>query len=419
MRNAGLGRKWHRYPPTAILLLAAGAGIVGTPSRARADFDVTNDWVVSIDVLPGPTSLTCTWAFQQTGGTFTANGSCGPNVIGGLQGTIDVVTGAVTGTGGAMNLQGGPLVSFSFAGSVAPSGSTITAAVSGAVSGSMTASLCRNGNIDAGEACDEGFTPGGCCTSSCTLKPDGTSCTTTLDCQIAPECSAGACVGTPRSAGTSCEADGNRCTVDACDGAGTCAAGPCSPCCGGPSCTPAPRYGACKGPTDGRNLVDLQSTPFAARDKAIWRVPHLEATTLDDLPDPDTTPYGVCFYALDAEDDFEILAYDAVAPAGNGCGRSRCWTKSPRGVSYNGGPQAPGGVASLRIVPGADGKAKLSFVGKGPGLGFAHPAPLLIAGGELLVELHAGASCWSAQYVNFGVRPSIRESYRYKANGGQ
>ena len=76
---------------------------------------------------------------------------------------------------------------------------------------------------------------------------------------------------------------------------------------------------------------------------------------------------------------------------------------------------------SPRVGAGADGKAKLSFVGKGPGLGLQayQPSGLYIPGGELLVELHAGASCWSAQYVNFGEKPSIRETNRYRTKGGQ
>lgn len=420
MRHADVGAKRFGRARAAVLLLGAIACVVGAPSWARADFDITNDWVVSINVLPGPSSLTCTWAFQQSGGTFTANGSCGTDVLGGLQGTIDVVTGAVAGTGGAINMQGGPLVDFSFAGSVAPSGATISTTLSGAVTGSMTASLCRNGNVDPGEACDEGFTSGGCCTPSCTVKQDGTSCTTTLGCQIAPTCSAGACVGAPRIAGTSCEADGNRCTDDVCDGAGACTVGACSPCCGGPSCRPEPRW-SCQRPTDDRSLIDVRTTPFGKNDRIVWTVPHLEATSLDDLPDPGTTPYGVCLYVLDSNDELSVLAYESVAPAGLGCGRSRCWTTGPKGVSYNGGPQRPNGAASLRVNAGADGKAKLSFVGKGPalGLGTYQPFGLYIPGGELLVELHAGDSCWSAYYVNFGEKPSIRTNARYRMRGGE
>lgn len=418
MVHAGPERKRQRYGGAAAWLLAM-IGSVGllAPTPARADFDITNDWIVTLDLLPGPSSATCTWGFLQTGGTFTANGSCGSSVIGGLQGTIDVVSGAVSGSGGIENLNGGPHLSFDFTGAVAPSGSTITATVSGVVTGSLVARLCQNGNLDPGEACDDGLTNAGCCTPTCTFKPDGAECTSTLDCQTAPSCSAGACVGEPRTAGWPCEADGNACTADACDGAGACAVGDCSPCCGGLSCTPRPRAGTCKGSTDGRALIDIQSTFFGLKDKIVWNVPHVSATTLDHLPDPETTLYGVCFYVLGPADDFTVLAYDAIAPAGDGCGRARCWKTGPKGVSYNGGAQKPGGVASLRLTTGAEGKAKLSFVGKGPDLGLYHPFGLMIPGGELLVELHAGDSCWSTYFLNLGQKPSIRTTSRYRQRG--
>lgn len=396
------------------------AAALVAPSVARGDVDLSNDWFVHFSSVK---SFDCDLTFVQSGSALTANGDCrGSSPSATFTGTVDPQSGAFSLSGSIWTGAPFPYLYIVFAGAPSGDGSVLngTATVDGSP-GTFTASLCGNGNLDANEACDDGSLTGGCCTSSCTPRPDGIACTTTEDCQVAPTCAAGACVGAPKPAGTLCEADGNGCTDDACDGAGTCAAGPCSPCCGGPSCTPAPRYGTCKRPTDGRNLVDLQSTPFATRDKAIWRVPHLEATSLDDLPDPDTTPYGVCFYVLSSFDEFSVLAYDAVAPAGSGCGRARCWTKGPRGVSYNGGPQAPGGVASLRVGAGADGKAKLSFVGKGPGLGLQayQPSGLYIPGGELLVELHAGASCWSAQYVNFGEKPSIRETNRYRTKGGQ
>lgn len=282
--------------------------------------------------------------------------------------------------------------------------------------GPFHATLCGNGNLDAGEACDDGAVTGGCCTDACTPKPDGVSCTSTAACQIAPSCSAGACVGTPKPAGTDGEADGNRCTDDACDGAGSCVMGPCSPCCGGPQCTSAPRF-SCKGSTDVRDLIDIEKKPDDARDRIIWRIPRLEATSLADLPDPATTDYAVCFYTINSVDDF-ALYFDAVAPAGLGCGRKRCWTQSPTGgVAYNGGRLKPDGVASLRVKPGADGRARLSFIGRGPNLNLTNP--LFIFGGSLLVELHAGDACFGARYFNLGERPDIRTSTRYRKKGSE
>jgi hypothetical protein len=418
MRHAETLRTRSRNASAKVVaLIVIGFAVLLAPSRARADFDITNDWVVSLNLLPGPTAATCTWAFQQTGGTFSASGSCGAQTNGGLQGTIDVASGAIFGTGSIMSLSG-PEVNFFIAGNVAASGTTITATVAGVVTGSLTATLCRNGHLDPGEACDEGFTQGGCCTS-CTLKADGTSCGTWQQCQSAPSCSAGACIGTPLPEGTSCDANGTRCTVDACDGAGSCVAGPCSPCCGGPTCRPQPRFGACQRQT-AASLIDVQTTPLGAKDKIVWNVPHVEATSVDDLPDPATTPYAVCFYTLDSYDEFSFLSYDVVAPTAQSCGRPNCWKKGLRGVTYNGGSLKPGGAASLRVNTGVDGKAKLSFVGKGPELGLDPlPSGLAIFGGELLVELHAGDSCWSSQYFNLGYKPSIRTNARYRMKGGQ
>ena len=414
MRAVSMIRTLRGACLAATLVVAA----LVVPSVARGDVDLSNDWFVRFGTVQ---AIECDLTFVQSGSALTANGDCrASSPYATFTGTVDPQSGAFSLSGSLWTGAPFPFLYVAFSGAPSGDGSTLTGSAN--VDGfpvTFTASLCGNGNLDANEACDDGSATGGCCTSSCTPRPDGITCTTTEACQIAPTCAAGACVGAPKASGTECEADGNRCTDDACDGAGSCAPGPCSPCCGGPSCSPEPRYGACKGPTDDRDRIDLQSTPFGARDKAIWTVPHLEATTLEDLPDPDTTPYGMCFYVLSSFDEFSVLAYDAVAPAGNGCGRARCWTKGPRGVSYNGGPQRPGGVASLRIGTGADGKAKLSFVGKGPDLGFDNPLPLLIHGGELLVELHAGDSCWSAQYVNDGEKPSIRESFRYRTTGGR
>ena len=120
MMHAEIERKRCRHAGArALLFVITGCVVLLAPARARADFDITNDWFVSGSVLPGPTFISCTWAFQQTGSNFTAGGSCGTDAYGGLQGTIDVVSGAVAGTGNIMNLLGGGL-SFSFTGSVAP-----------------------------------------------------------------------------------------------------------------------------------------------------------------------------------------------------------------------------------------------------------------------------------------------------------
>jgi cysteine-rich repeat protein len=113
----------------------------------------------------------------------------------------------------------------------------------------MATGLCGDGDLDAGEDCDDGNTADGdCCSSSCTYEPageacpdDGFACTVEScdgagTCQHTPEdtlcddgsvcsndvCDAGTCVHTPANAGLTCRASAGECDPDeTCDGAHT------------------------------------------------------------------------------------------------------------------------------------------------------------------------------------------------------
>ena len=50
MRHGDVGGKLLGHGSAAVALLAAIVCIVATPSRARADQDITNDWVVTLNV---------------------------------------------------------------------------------------------------------------------------------------------------------------------------------------------------------------------------------------------------------------------------------------------------------------------------------------------------------------------------------
>lgn len=53
---------------------------------------------------------------------------------------------------------------------------------------------CGNGTVEAGEGCDDGNTTGGdCCSSTCQVEPDGSSCQSGDQC-FEGQCSAGACI---------------------------------------------------------------------------------------------------------------------------------------------------------------------------------------------------------------------------------
>lgn len=85
---------------------------------------------------------------------------------------------------------------------------------------------CGDGTIQGGESCDDGNgEDGDCCSSTCTFESFGSACDDEGDACTADACDgAGTCVHTPLSDGASCE-DGNACTQGETCSAGTCSGG--------------------------------------------------------------------------------------------------------------------------------------------------------------------------------------------------
>lgn len=84
---------------------------------------------------------------------------------------------------------------------------------------------CGNGTLDAGEQCDDGNDlDGDCCSASCAFEPADWSCPDDgNDCSDERCDGAGTCLHPPTDAGIECADEGNDCTDNVCDGAGTCA----------------------------------------------------------------------------------------------------------------------------------------------------------------------------------------------------
>jgi len=104
-------------------------------------------------------------------------------------------------------------------------------------SGAVAGTKCLNGVLDPGEDCQDGnVTDGDCCSSRCRFEPAGSACTN----------------------------DGNTCTDDVCDGAGTCAHPPNTASCeDGDACTARDvcRDGSCMpgAPVPGRTCAGAHS----------------------------------------------------------------------------------------------------------------------------------------------------------------
>ena len=83
---------------------------------------------------------------------------------------------------------------------------------------------CGNMIVTAGEECDDGnLVSGDCCSSTCQAEPSGQTCFDDGNSCTIDQCDgAGTCQHSLSPVNTPCDSDGNVCTDDICDGAGTC-----------------------------------------------------------------------------------------------------------------------------------------------------------------------------------------------------
>ena len=328
-------------------------------------------------------------------------------------------------------------------------------ALAGSVAaGACPAPVCGDGVVDPGEECDDGNTADGdCCSSTCTLEPDGSPCSDGTFCNGPETCTAGSCTA---GAPVECD-DGDACTTDACDEAakacrhdpvgcpapGTCLDAVCdpatgcgsapsadgAPCDDGDACTAddACAGGACAGvPVAcgpcmvcdvGRGCVAAPATgcraslvPSGSRlvlrnepeEQVSWTWPR-GAATLAEFGDPvGRDDYTLCVFG---GSDRSAVLLRAVARAGGTCAGRPCWTASgTRGYRYH-DALAPAGLTRLRLTAGADGKAKIKLLGKGEHL---DPPPLPTAT-PLTVQLRGSTdACWETFYPAENVTQDAR-----------
>lgn len=104
-------------------------------------------------------------------------------------------------------------------------GGTYTLAYSAPLGRLIVPSSCGNGSLDAGEECDDGNSvDGDCCSRRCTYEALESACTDDGNDCTADLCDgAGTCTHDNRPAGFACyDGEGFFCTADTCDGAGVC-----------------------------------------------------------------------------------------------------------------------------------------------------------------------------------------------------
>ena len=197
-------------------LFAAAVAVAGSPLAGHAQVDMTGTFQVE---QVGAT-MPCTMTFTQVGTALSVSG-CSVEA----SGTIDPAT-------GVFDLAVVSLPCNGFHGTATNGGQDFTGAFGGG--GSLVcfntyagSQHCHDGVLDgaAGEACDPGPVIDLCC-MSCRLSPPATACADDGNLCTRDECNAaGTCTHPNRVAGALCDDDTDVCTLARCDGAGTCRPG--------------------------------------------------------------------------------------------------------------------------------------------------------------------------------------------------
>ena len=321
-------------------------------------------------------------------------------------------------------------------------------------------------------------------------------CTDGLFCNGADTCSGGGCnthAGNPctggpvcaqtcneaadncfATAGTGCTSDGNPCTLDQCNGSGTCthpagnagtvcraSAGPCdvaetctgtsptcpangfqpdnTPCNDANACTTGDHCiaGACT--SSGVTVCDPCEVCTPAGGCVLPTAPGCQpslaggksSVSLKDggvsAPDKDSLKWKWKSSAAVATDDFgdpttttdltlcvidqNGLKISATAPAGGTCGTKPCWSVIPaKKIKYSDKELSPDGLQKVQAQAGDPGKGKIQVKGKGANLGV--PTLGLVAPVTVRLVRSGGPACWEATY---STNVQLNTSDKFKA----
>jgi cysteine-rich repeat protein len=216
---------------------------------------------------------------------------------------------------------------------------------------------CGDGNVDFGEECDDGNNvDGDCCSSLCLYESSGSACT----------------------------GDGSVCTVEECDGTGTCLH------------LAQPILGCF--PSFKSDLL-IKDKADDAKDLLRWRWKRGQTTFQADYDDPSSTAtYTVCVY--DETGGVASLATQLIVPPG------AAWTdKSPKGWRYKDKAGTYDGVQRIKLKPSGTVRSKVELKAKGVNL----PMPVPFSGTEFFdldtdvtVQLFNSdtLACWSSTFTS-------------------
>jgi hypothetical protein len=267
--------------------------------------------------------------------------------------------------------------------------------------------LCRAGS---GDSCDPSefctAIPGQPCPAN-VITPAGTQCRAASgECDVAEQCTGVAGQTCPPNgfapATTPCNADGNVCTIDKCNGSGTCVFNSNLNCEDGNVCTQDscdPMSGCVSTGEPSPNCTSATAAVFKLKDSSpdskdqvrfLWRGgPALAA----DMGDPtQTTRYELCIY------DNRGVRMAMGVPGGAG------WVRvgpvsAPSGYKYKDIAAQQDGIKSIKLKGSNFDKAKAKVLGKGTALPDMPPMAGLPLQFPVTVQLYAdGGMCWEAAF---------------------
>ncbi len=346
-------RRVARILPALVLAAALAAG------AARADVNMTGDWDVQVYGTSQP------FRIVQSGTALTADSN---NSLYYWEGSIDLVTRAFTLVASDLTtatvLACGVFDATLSADATTFAGSFATALLmcsgppfvgpcvcgtfdSVPVTGVRTSSpTCGNGAVETDEQCDDGnLQEGDCCTASCHFA----------------------------FAGASCTPDASPCSVDQCDGAGTCKHGP------SPLCLTAA----------GKTAIRVRGSGAKTRVRALWSDAS-GAPFANAFGDPRTlTELRLCVFS-----DSNLILDAVVPPAA--CGAPPCWSLNGHGYKYRAPRSAVDGITRIELRDNGSGRVLVDVRGRGSALPFvADAAPPLRA--LIMASDIVGTRCWDVE----------------------
>jgi len=286
--------------------------------------------------------------------------------------------------------------------------------------------VCGDGVADPGEQCDDGAADGtaaSCCTAACTFAGGGTPCTGgTCDgagtcvpptgssvcgngvVEPGEECDNGPATGQPgdcctasclfQAAGTTCADDGDLCTLDACDGAGTCVH----------SVAPAP---ACTTPTVAQGASLLLRIVAPGDNQAQFKWAKGPAIALRDFGNPNAGDLlRLCVYEHTAPDTYALAL--GASPS---VSRGGVWTASAAAWRFKSTTGAPDGVTGVTLKAATvPHEAKIQVKAKG-NPAFPTGLPLPTTPGVVVQVKTSLGTCWGATFS----APTVDTATEFKA----